>query len=400
MSLTLVVIDDDELDRHALRRALTQTGRDFAIEECDSGEAGLERIRSMRAQGRRVDCLLLDFSLPGQNGLEVLSRLREQDIDVPTVMLTGFGDEELAVESMRRGADDYLPKAKLDPLILASKIDAARRIFDARQRTIAAETELRDLVEQLRRAVAARDSVLAVVSHDLRRPLNNIQLALGLIEQDATPRQRDLAVGSVRRAVDRANQLIGDLLEISRLDGEIELDRQPLDPLALAQAVVTDLEPVLARSDASLRIEHGDALDKIFADHHRVRQVLDNLLDNAISHSPKDGTIVLSLRNVSGAVEFSVRDQGPGIEPVVREHVFDRFWRGEGRPKGAGGVGLGLAIAKGFTEAHGGEIGVECPEDGGSRFWFRIPAPAPTPGQRGDTAGESASDFEGEEAAS
>lgn len=357
----LILIDDDAVDRAAVTRALAQSSGDYAIEEFDSGEAALARILS----NDPVDCVLLDYSLPGANGFEILARLQAADVDVPVIMLTGIGDEELVIESLRRGAYDYLSKAKLETDTLTSKIRVVRRLHEASQRT-------RESVDQLRRAVAATDSVLAVVSHDLRGPLNNIELAMGLLAENVAPQQRALAIASIHRAIARADRLISDLLDVARLsDGAIDLVVEPVDPAHVVETAVSDVQPALEQHGLALRVEISDEVAPILADRNRVIQILDNLLRNAIKYGPRGGEVSVEVHRRDGAVEFAVRDQGPGLDAEAQAHVFDRFWRA--KEKSSSGSGLGLAIAQGLVQSHGGEISVESTFGQGARFYFTIP---------------------------
>lgn len=367
--LRLILIDDDAVDRVAVKRVLGQTAGDYQIEEFDSGEAGIERILSAPA-----DCVLLDYSLPGVDGFVVLERLAQANADVPVIMLTGIGDEELVIESLRRGAHDYLSKAKLDADTLASKIRVVRRLHEASQRTRAAEAELRDSVDQLQRAVAARDSVLAVVSHDLRGPLNNIELAVGLLQEKVSDQQRALAISSIHRAISRADRLISDLLDVARLSGgAVKLVKSPVDPASVVEAAVSDVRPALEQHKLALHIDVERGLGTILADRTRLIQILDNLLRNAIKYGARGGEIQIDLHARTDAVEFSVRDQGPGLDAEAQAYVFDRFWRAKDGRRASAGSGLGLAIAKGLVDSHGGEIGVESVPGHGARFYFTIP---------------------------
>ncbi|HLT39665.1 MAG TPA: hybrid sensor histidine kinase/response regulator [Enhygromyxa sp.] len=367
--IRLILIDDDAVDRAAVTRALAQAAGKYEIEEFDSGEAGLARITS-----GSVDCVLLDYSLPGVDGFEILGRLQDAELDVPIIMLTGIGDEELVIESLRRGAYDYLSKAKLEPDVLASKIRVVRRLHEASIRTRAAEAELRESVDQLRRAVAARDSVLAVVSHDLRGPLNNIELAMGLLEENVSPQQRALAIASVHRAIARADRLISDLLDVARLSGgAIELVVEPVDPAQVVETAVSDVQPAVQQQGLTVVVDLADDLAPILADRHRVIQILDNLLRNAIKYGSRGGEVTVQVRRGETVVEFSVRDRGPGLDAETQAHVFDWFWRATKERKTASGSGLGLAIAQGLVHSHGGEIGVESTPGLGARFYFTIP---------------------------
>jgi len=365
--IRLILIDDDADDRGKLRQALTQApGVSVQIEEFDSGEAGLARLRSAPA-----DCVVLSSSLPDIDGFEVLERLAAAGLDLPIIMLTGPGDQPRAMQALAGGASDYLPKAKLDDAeLLASKLRLLQRLHQASARALTAEAELA-------RAIAGRDSVLAVVSHDLRGPLNNIELAMGLLSEQVPEQQRALAIASVHRAITRADRLIRDLLDVARLSGgALELDKDPISPAKIVETAIADVRPALEQHRLTIQVDVAADLGPILADRNRVVQILDNLLRNAIKYGARGGEIGVELRARPNAVEFSVRDQGPGLDHDAQTLVFDRFWRAKDRASSSSG--LGLAIAKALVVGHDGEIGVESVPGQGARFYFTIPLAAPS----------------------
>lgn len=367
----VIIIDDDEIDRMAARRVLEQLPLRVSIEEFGSGETGLERLLL-----GDVDCVLLDYSLPGFSGFEVLARLDAAKVDVPVIMMTGVdGDEQLIVEALRNGAYDYLSKSKLQVATLWSKIRAVRRLHGARSQIRAAQIKLHTTIAQLRQAVAARDSVLAVVSHDLRGPLNNIQLSLALLEAE-DPTARRMAIDSIGRAVSRSNRLISDLLDVSQFEGgRIELQLGLIDARALVHSAVAEVATLAERSGNELILEIDEGLGPIEGDRERLIQVLDNLLRNALKYGPDASEIRVRVSVCSdnpSHAEFSVCDRGPGIDERDRGQVFERFWQADTRAKSMGS-GLGLAIAKSIVEAHGGQIAVDQAVDGGARFYFTLP---------------------------
>ncbi|MCA9686749.1 MAG: response regulator, partial [Myxococcales bacterium] len=152
------LVDDDEVDRLVVERLLHGVDG-VALSVFGSGEDALTEIASAGC-----DCLLLDYRMPELDGLEVLDRIRAADLNVPTIMLTGAGDEEIAVSSIHRGALDYISKHKVDREILLTKIETARRVHEAQERARAAEHDLRETVARLRREIHARESMLGVVS--------------------------------------------------------------------------------------------------------------------------------------------------------------------------------------------------------------------------------------------
>jgi PAS domain S-box-containing protein len=238
-----------------------------------------------------------------------------------------------------------------------------------------AELEIRDAYEKARTAVKERDSVLAVVSHDLRNPLNTILMASSLL-LDTIPEERKRAQAAlIRRSVDQMTRLVEDLLDVSRIEGGgLRVVPTSCGAHELIRAAEQTLAPLAASRSLELRVE-AESEQAVLADRERVLQVIANLVSNAVEHTPEDGTIAARCEsNGAAEVVFSVRDTGRGISPEDLPHIFDRFWQAD-RP-GRAGAGLGLAIAKGIVEAHGGRIWVESREGQGSTFFFTLPVVA------------------------
>jgi signal transduction histidine kinase len=230
------------------------------------------------------------------------------------------------------------------------------------------------LYEAMRRAVNVRDEVVAVVSHDLRNPLNALIMAADMAEKrpdDVDAVRARLAV--IRRSAERMNRLIGDLLDVTRIDaGNLVLERERLAVGALVDEAVQAQRPLAESHALTLRAEVPDGLPSILGDRDRLFQIFANLLGNAVKFTPAGGAIVVSAALVGARVRITVRDTGPGIAPEYLPHVFDRFW--QDRRTAGQGTGLGLSIVKGIAVAHGGEVSVESVPGEGSAFSFTLPA--------------------------
>jgi signal transduction histidine kinase/DNA-binding response OmpR family regulator len=224
---------------------------------------------------------------------------------------------------------------------------------------------------QAREATRARDEMLAVVAHDLRNPLNTISMTADLLAETVEgPTRKQVEV--LRRAAGRMNRLIQDLLDVTRVEtGGLAVECAPENVAVLLGEARSMLEPLATAQGISLEIEAADSLPRVSADVTRILQVLSNLVGNAVKFTPSGGSI-----HIRGALRdqemlFSVSDTGPGISQDQLPHVFSRFWqasRGDRR-----GIGLGLAIAQGIVDAHGGRIWVESHLGQGSTFFFTLP---------------------------
>jgi signal transduction histidine kinase/CheY-like chemotaxis protein len=223
------------------------------------------------------------------------------------------------------------------------------------------------LYRKAERAVAMRDDVLAIVSHDLRTPLGTILLQAELVS--GAP-EHEKAGRAIMRSAQRMNRLIGDLLDASAINaGHLALD---VDVHCAAAITREALE--MFRTSAEARdirmLENTDEQGSIRCDRDRIVQVLSNLLANAVKFTPRGGTITVSTTRDDSVVRFEVRDTGQGIPAEQLPHLFTRFWRAHA---GRGGAGLGLFIARGIMAAHGCTLEVDTEEGVGSRFYFSLP---------------------------
>ncbi|HEX2203622.1 MAG TPA: GAF domain-containing sensor histidine kinase, partial [Longimicrobium sp.] len=231
--------------------------------------------------------------------------------------------------------------------------------------------------EAARAATAAHEEVLAVVSHDLRNPLNAVVMCATLLEDEAEAggwRTQDVRLlRTLRSAAGQMERLVQDLVEVQALEsGAREFRTEAVEVKALAEGAVELFDALAEEGAVRLSCEVAPGLPPVRADRARVLQLLSNLLGNALKHTPRGGTVTLAAAAHEGAVRVSVRDTGPGIADEDLPRVFDRFW--QGRRGAAGGLGLGLAIARAIAEAHGGRIWVESREGEGSVFHFTLPA--------------------------
>ena len=250
---------------------------------------------------------------------------------------------------------------------------------DIAQRT-ALGTDNARLYQQAQQASRARDDTLAAISHDLRNGLNTVLTAASLLLRSLPPdtegRRDRKHVEAIRRAAERMNRLIGDLLDVASIDAGrlfVEPQREPVRALVDGAIAACRNQAV----EKSLRIEEQLPTQDFEAvcDRDRVLQVLGNLIGNAIKFTPDGGTVRVSAEPLGDEVLFTVRDTGVGVSARQLPHVFDRFW--QATPKARLGSGLGLTIAKGVVEALGGRIWAESRPGEGTSFFFTLPlAPA------------------------
>ncbi|MFN2603630.1 MAG: PAS domain S-box protein [Gemmatimonadaceae bacterium] len=231
------------------------------------------------------------------------------------------------------------------------------------------------LFDEAQLATKARDDMLAIVAHDLRNPLNTIfmtsQFLLEIVPESERPTEhKQLSI--LWRSAERMNRLIQDLLEVKRIEGgKLALETRVTDASSIINEAVEVLRPIAAASKLGLDCDIASDTPKVTADPPRIQQVLSNLVGNAIKFTPAGGQIILRARPGDKEACFVVADTGPGIAPDALPHIFGRLWQGNRADRR--GIGLGLTIAKGIVEAHGGRIWVESQLGAGSSFYFTLP---------------------------
>ena len=249
---------------------------------------------------------------------------------------------------------------------LNSELSLARREI-ARERTRMARA-----LEQAQAAIRTRDEVLAIVSHDLRNPMNTIRMAAGLLEMDIPESKKQNQVEAIIRSVDRMTTLISDLLDVSAIEaGRFQIDAAPVSFSALLKEVCYLSDTQAAAKNQSLTCATEGEIPPVQADQNRLLQALINLVGNAIKFTPDNGEITVRARLENDGVLVSVTDNGPGIPAEDVAHVFEKYWHATRRNRG--GTGLGLAITKGIVDAHGGKIWVDTARKKGTQIRFVIP---------------------------
>jgi PAS domain S-box-containing protein len=223
-----------------------------------------------------------------------------------------------------------------------------------------------------------RDQFFASISHDLRTPLAVITASIGVVlanEPAGVPLALHRLLVNIEQSADEMASLVEDLLELTRLQaGRVELYRQARDLREVALRAIREIEPLADARGQRVRVELPDGPIEGWCDAERLRRVLLNLLGNANKYGRDNGSLVLRLEEHPGEAVFSVIDDGPGISPEDQARIFDRFYRAESVCKGeTKGSGLGLPIARGLVELHGGRLWVESSPGRGATFRVALP---------------------------
>jgi signal transduction histidine kinase len=383
-------VEDNRDDRDRIRRLLKGAGRAYHIVHADTGAEGIQQIKH---GDRQFDCVLLDFHLPDMDGLEFLNTLRGRTMPVPVSVLTGRDDDALAARAIEAGAEDYLLKDGLTAQALARSIENVVERFEIRrqleaqraavelrnQRLELARDELQLKVAELAAATQARDRFMAMMSHEMRTPLNAILGYAELLELeidghlgDAQRRHLDrIRVGS-RHLLD----LINDVLDLARADADkLDLDMRPVDITAVLDEVHALLEHQAHQRSLELVVVEGGPVPPVLADLQRLRQILMNLVGNAIKFTER-GVVRMgaSVAPDARTVRITVSDTGIGMDADVLSQAFAEFYQADSNlTRQYGGSGLGLAISRRLARAMGGEIEVSSEPGRGSVFTLSVP---------------------------
>ena len=220
-------------------------------------------------------------------------------------------------------------------------------------------------------AKRAREDLLATVSHDLKNPLSTIRISTHLLRRSAEPGTVNLAE-RIDRTAERMTRLIGDLLDASKIEaGVLGTAARPEAAAALVDSAIEIFRPMAGEKSIQLHSQAPSSLLAVVCERDLVLRVFSNLIGNAIKFSPEGSSIIVAAKPMPGEVQFSVTDSGPGIPAGHLPHVFDRYWQEKGGDRR--GSGLGLYIAKGIVEAHGGRIWLESAPGRGTTMFFTLP---------------------------
>lgn len=273
-----------------------------------------------------------------------------------------------AIKAMNPESALFLPLVAREQLIGALTLFRAKGGFDGDDlafaedlgRLTALALDNARLHDTVRASLRARDTMVGVVSHDLRNPVAAVKMLSRtlLLATDASGQPARESIELISQAAEQMDALIRDLLDVNRLDaGKLVIEAVAIDPSLLLTDALQTLRPLLDEKGIELVLQIESGLPKVMADRERIQQTLSNLVGNSIKFSPSGTKIVALARKEGDGVVFSVLDSGRGIAPEQLPRVFDRYWQA-GRTDRQG-AGLGLAIAKGIIEAHGGRIWIE-----------------------------------------
>jgi signal transduction histidine kinase len=393
-TLKILVVDDEEVDRTAIRLALMEAS--VCIELCEVSD-GNHAIATL--QRTKYDCVFLDYCLPDQDTLTLIHQLHSSNIKVPLIILTVQGEEKIAVELIKAGATDYLDKSKISSENLEKNLHNAIRLHQAELQVTLVNQKLRETHEQLIRknqelekqrqqiqlqnlklmeASRLKSQFLATISHELRTPMNAIigfsQILLRPKFGHLTHQQKDM----VERILNNGKHLLmllNEVLDFSKLEaGKLELKPEIFDLTKVVHNTVAEIHSLAEAKKLSLLVQTNLHNNLVFNDPGRVRQILINLLSNAVKFT-ESGSIVVEVRELpTNQITIAVKDTGIGIAPRDYKHIFEAFRQvDQGIARRYPGTGLGLAIIDALVRMMGGKIFLESKVGAGSMFKIELP---------------------------
>ncbi len=360
-----------------------------AHEALDSGRARIEYLVEQAPDGifvadlegrytdvNRVGCRMLGFTRDQIVGKRIVDLI--PDDLVPRLEQEKRqlldGEEQVGEWLLRKSDGTWLPVEVSAKILPDGRWQGFVRDISGRKQR---EQELRHLQEEQQRAIQVRDSVLGIVAHDLRNPLGTILMQAAVLRRPgAEPERRSKRPAeTIERSGNRMNRIIQDLLDVTLMEeGRLAVEQNRVSAYQIISDAVEAHGPLATAASLELELDAERYLPEVWADRDRLLQIFDNLIGNALKFTEAGGIVTVGAVAKPGEVLFWVADTGAGITPESLPHIFDRFWqasRGQRR-----GVGLGLPIAKGIVEAHGGRIWVESTFGRGSTFFFTIPTVA------------------------
>jgi signal transduction histidine kinase len=379
----ILLVDDDAALLQALPQALSLRISNLQVDTCDSAFEALEQI-----QDHDYDAIVSDIKMPGMDGLALLEKIQELQPETPTLLITGHGEHNLAIQALRGGAYDFIQKPIDREYVVAALYRAIqthqlRRQVREHQRALelhalSLEHVVQNRTQELIQANAAKDKFLSMVSHELKTPLTSLKMRTQLLRRKRERIEADdvvsVGLADMERSISRLEVLINDLLDASLIETNMfVLHRKRCDLVELCRRLI---EEYTVGKVPSLRFEAPGGPIEAEVDPDRIGQVILNLLTNAHKHSPKGYPITVTLQQAGFEAIISVRDTGAGIPADGLPHIFEQYYRAphvEVQTDSYSDLGLGLYISRKLVERHAGRIDVQSVPGEGSVFSVVIP---------------------------
>ena len=383
----ILIIEDSNIIRAQEAEVLRQ--RNYNIFESETGKDGIKIFEK-----ENIDLVILDLELNDMNGLKILEQIKKKNPNVPVLMVSGTGNATSISKSLKNGASDFMRKPiifeefllKTDMLIdyfrkskelEDYKNNLEKKISEAIKETEDLNKELQLQKKDLIQANEAKDAFLANVSHELKTPLNSINLISAVMKKNSDNNLNQKQIKNleiINSCGQNLQYLINDILDISKLDaGEVVLINETFDLKNSLDNLYEIILPQAKNNNINFEYEFDENRKYIYSDENRIMQIIKNFLSNSLKFT-KNGNILLKMEDNEDFVEISVKDNGIGIEEKKIKDIFDRFKQIDASiNRKYGGTGLGLSISYALSKLLEGKITVESEIDLGSTFTLSVP---------------------------
>ncbi|MCK9440899.1 MAG: response regulator [Methanothrix sp.] len=376
-TIKILLIEDNEIDARLIREYLRDAPRTeddvsstmFVLTWENSLSSGLEFLTT-----KDVDAVLLDLNLPDSFGLETFSKIHKKKPKIPILILTGLSDRELAVKAVREGAGDYLVKGEVNDRLLRRSISYAIERKKSEEELLLAQNNLEKKVHErtieLKERYDEIEQLVYAISHDLILPLVTIKGFLGYLKKDIASggRQRiEIDLGLVGDAVERMEALLVRALDVSSI-GKLSNNREMVCYGEIVQEALRLAADKISSGKA--RITAANDFPLVNVDRSRIVDVLVNLIENSIRYADNTRPLRIEIGHLSkdGETVFFVKDDGPGIDPLLQKDIFRLFYGGSEVENSH----AGLALSRRIIEVHGGRMWIESVVNKGCAVYFTI----------------------------
>ncbi len=356
---SILIIDDEETIRDGCRQTLQKSGYD--VFTAAQGSEGIKIAREVKPL-----LAFVDLKMPGISGTEIIDILSNDIPDIVSVVITGYASIVSAVESMKKGAYDYLPKPFTPDQLRA----VTRRALEHRNLKIEA-SRLKEEKERMEK------NFITFVSHEMRSPLVTVQQYMETLRNVMGAQLSKDVLDIIERCskrIQNLHDLVEHWLDVNRIENDTFLkDKEPIGLDSIINKSVEELRPLCERRGLSIRYDVSDDLPDIIGDKESILRVLINIIGNATKYTPSGGEISVGTEYDDYYVSVNISDTGAGIPQEHLPFIFEPFYRVKGKQERHKGSGLGLTFCKRIMDAYGGKIEVSSKEGKGTTFTLRFP---------------------------
>jgi len=371
-NINILIVDDSSFMRKMVRKLLEP--KRFNVFEAKDGASGLEILNN-----QEIHLVLLDYEMPGMDGITMIEQVKKdiQFLELPIIMLSGNDHQDVVARALKNGASDFLKKPFATEELLL-KCDLHVKDYINIQMIKLKEEALENALEKTKRAEQHKAIFLANMSHEIRTPLNAIMGFVSLLDEEEIDDIKKGYFNTIQKSGDLLLNLINDILDFSKIESnKLDINNEVFVIDELYQLIISLYTPAMKEKNINFITTIDTNLPTFFkSDFLRIKQIITNLISNAVKFTPKDKEITFQINLIEdkNTIEFSVSDTGIGIDPKNHEKIFELFSQAEETTtKKFGGTGLGLSISAKLVSLLKGEISIQSALGQGSKFYFTLP---------------------------